>query len=412
MLTTLPVNRQDDFPGRPVHVSNNIDDQGTNQLLAHAHGDARCIPGSSEVLGKLRKVRGGDSCRWRAHRLQARLAGLYAAQCCFPILLQLRGNQTVVGIAGGVTPLGQRGIVLSLLQFELYDAPLLVQSIHVRLLGLLGCLDGHWLHDTQEFFADSGVYARAAETHASRRHVKAVTSVDRLRYAPSIGHRQAASTARACQQAGKQCPSAPARFYVARLAVGIGREQLLVSLEFRPVDVAFVVLSEQDVPFLKRLTVLVALARAAIHYRHLLAALAIYVGTGIERILEHRDNVSVAYRYPVEVSQRPAVRGAREVNLFSPQRQQNLPCAAQFPETGEDQAYDFLQPQVWIETQADITMPDIADRHADTQFATVRLVAFGIEHACTKHVELEFTDAAFHTEQQPVVCPTWIVHTV
>ena len=57
-------------------------------------------------------------------------------------------------------------------------------------------------------------------------------------------------------------------------------------------------------------------------------------------------------------------------------------------------------------------MPDIAERHADTQFATVSLCTFGVEHARTKHVELEFTNAAFHAEQQPVVCPARIVHTV
>lgn len=54
------------------------------------------------------------------------------------------------------------------------------------------------------------------------------------------------------------------------------------------------------------------------------------------------------------------------MNLLSPHRQQDLPRAAQLPESSENQAYDFLQPRVWIESQTDITMPDIANRHADT----------------------------------------------
>src|SRR5471032_326533 len=89
-----------------------------------------------------------------------------------------------------------------------------------------------------------------------------------------------------------------------------------------------------------------------------------------------------------------------------------MPCTAQFAEACKDQAYDFLQSQIRIKTQSNFPMPDVAERHADTQIAAVSLRAFGIEHARTKHVELEFTDAAFHSEQQPVVCPTRIVHTV
>ncbi|CAE6866023.1 hypothetical protein R69658_07866 [Paraburkholderia aspalathi] len=38
------------------------------------------------------------------------------------------------------------------------------------------------------------------------------------------------------------------------------------------------------------------------------------------------------------------------MDLFSVHRQQNLPRAAQLPETSKNQAYDFLQPCVWFET--------------------------------------------------------------
>jgi hypothetical protein len=240
----------------------------------------------------------------------------------------LRGNQTVIGVAGSVAPLGQRGFILCLLQFEFHDPLLLIQGVHVHLLGLPGCFDCHWFHDTQQFLADSGVDAGATEAHALRWHVKAGTSVDGLRYASSIGHEQAAPTARAGKQASEQCSAAAARLYVTCLAVSIGRELLLVALEFCPVDVRLMMLPEHDIPFLKWFRMLVAFARATFHYRHLLAALAIYVGPGIKRILEHGDHVTVAYRYPVEVSKCPAIRGAREVNLFGSQRQQNLPCAA------------------------------------------------------------------------------------
>ena len=133
---------------RLVHVRDNIDDQGPNQLLARAHGDARSIPGSIEILSKLCKVRSRGSCRRRARCLQARQATLHTSQCCFPILLQLRNDQTVIGVAGGVAPLCQRGLILSLLEFEFDDPTLFAQDVHMHLLGLQGRLYRHWFHNS------------------------------------------------------------------------------------------------------------------------------------------------------------------------------------------------------------------------------------------------------------------------
>ncbi|OXC77626.1 hypothetical protein BSU04_15420 [Caballeronia sordidicola] len=71
----------------------------------------------------------------------------------------MRGNQTVIGVAGGVASLGERRLVLGLLQFEFHDPPLLVQGIHLHMLGLLGCFDCQGLHDTQKFVSDGSVDA-------------------------------------------------------------------------------------------------------------------------------------------------------------------------------------------------------------------------------------------------------------
>ncbi|SAL68977.1 hypothetical protein AWB65_06777 [Caballeronia humi] len=148
MLAALPVDRQGDRPCRLVDIGNDINDQCANQLLTCAHGDARRAPRCAKILGELRKVWHGSLSLRCTRRLQAHLAGLYTAQCHFPVLLQLRGNQAVLGITGGVAPLSQRGLIPCLLQFELHDSPLLVQGIHVHLLSLLCCFDRQWLHDT------------------------------------------------------------------------------------------------------------------------------------------------------------------------------------------------------------------------------------------------------------------------
>ena len=187
---------------------------------------------------------------------------------------------------------------------------------------------------------------------------------------------------------------------------------LLVPFELRPVDVAFVVILQQNLPFLKRFAVAVALAGASVDDLGALLAFAVGVGARIERVLEHRDHVAVADRRPVEGDQLLAVGGPREVDLLGRHRQQHLPCAAQLAEPREDQPDHFLDPQVGIEAETDLAMPDVADRHADAQLAAARLGAGGVEHAGAQHAEFELADAALHAQQQPIVRPAGVVDPV
>ena len=76
---------------------------------------------------------------------------------------------------------------------------------------------------------------------------------------------------------------------------------------------------------------------------------------------------------------------------------------------GEDQADHLLNPQVGIEAEADLAMPEVADRHADAQFAPPRLGASGVEHAGTQDAKLELADAALHAQQEPIVRAAGIV---
>lgn len=284
MLTALPVNREYDLARRFVHVCNDIDNQHPNQLLAHAHCDTRGIPGNIEVLCELRKVISGSRCRRSMCHVHAYLAGLDTTQCRFPVLLQLRGDQAVIRIAGGIASLCQRGFVLSLLQFEFNDAPLLAQGVHKHLFGLQGCLYRQWLYDTHQFSCNRGIYAGSTEPHTPRRQVKAMASVNRSRGASSICHCQSTPAACASQQARQEGLPATRRFYVTCFAIGVGGEQLLVSLEFCPVYVAFVVFPEQNLPLLERLAVFVGLVGTAINDGGLLPTLAINIGSRIERI--------------------------------------------------------------------------------------------------------------------------------
>ena len=72
----------------------------------------------------------------------------------------------------------------------------------------------------------------------------------------------------------------------------------------------------------------------------------------------------------------------------------------------------LLEPEVGIEAEAGLAMPDIADRHADPKFATARLRPGGVKHARPDHPKLELADAALHAEQQAVVRQAGIVDAI
>src|SRR5690348_16243882 len=84
------------------------------------------------------------------------------------------------------------------------------------------------------------------------------------------------------------------------------------------------------------------------------------------------------------------------MNKITPEhRQQHLAGAAELAKAGKDQPDDLLYSAVGIETEANLAMPDVADRHAAPQFAAARLGAGGVEHAGPQYAELKLADAAF-----------------
>jgi hypothetical protein len=67
----------------------------------------------------------------------------------FPVLLQLRGDEAVVGIAGSVATLGEFGLVARLLHFHIQDALLVFLSFPVHSLCLERGIDRHGFHRLQ-----------------------------------------------------------------------------------------------------------------------------------------------------------------------------------------------------------------------------------------------------------------------
>src|SRR5262249_51834367 len=98
--------------------------------------------------------------------------------------------------------------------------------------------------------------------------------------------------------------------------------------ELRPVDVALVVILEQNLPRLKRFWMAIALAGPSVDDLGALLTFAVGVSTCIERVLEHGADIAVTDRCPLEADQVLAVGRSREVDSLGEHRQQNLPCAA------------------------------------------------------------------------------------
>jgi hypothetical protein len=82
--------------------------------------------------------------------------------------------------------------------------------------------------------------------------------------------------------------------------VGVGGELRLVAFKLVPADVALVMILQQDLAVPKRAVVPVGFTRLAINDLGSMKAFAVGVGAGIERVLQHRDDIAVADWRPIE----------------------------------------------------------------------------------------------------------------
>ena len=182
---------------------------------------------------------------------------------------------------------------------------------HVPPPGFQRRFDGHRLNRAEKFSGDHRVDAKAAEGEASGQPehlVGALASIDGLARRPArVTHNQAAPATAAGQKPGEQRPSAAPRLRFARLAVGVGGELLLIPFELGPIDIALVVILEQNLPLLERLAVTVALPGATIDDLGALLAFSVGVDARVEWVLEHGDDAAVADLRPLEGDQLFAV---------------------------------------------------------------------------------------------------------
>jgi len=340
----------------------------------------------------------------------------HPAQRGLPVLLQLRGDQTVIGIAGSVAALGKRSLVAGLLQFQIEDLALIFLLFPMHSLCLERGLDRERFYRAQQLACNRRINLWPPKGHApgqAHHEVGLVATINgsALRVA-RIGNAQSSSAPSARHDPRQQRPATPARLRAASAAIVVECQLLLVALVVFPTDVTLVVILDEHLPGPCRLSVPVTPPGTPVDDGGALLTLPVDVNARVKRILEHRDDIAVADREPGEAGHAALIGRPREVDLIRRHRQQHLAGAAEFAEAGKDQPDHFLQPEIRIEPQACFAMPDIAKRHREAQFAPARLRPGGIEHPRSEYAQLELADVALHAQEQAVIGQTRIVDSV
>ena len=223
----------------------------------------------------------------------------------------------------------------------------------------------HWLHRPQQFPGDRGINPRAAEGHApGQPHHKVwlVAAIHRsaLRIA-GVGNAQPPPASPAGHHPRQERPATAAGLCTTGPTVIVEGELLLVALIFGPADIAFVMIFDHHLPCPDRLAMPVASPCPSVNDGGAFLAFPIDVNPSIKGVLKNRDDVAVTDRHPVEAGHAALVGGSREVDLIGFHREQNLACAAQLTETGEDESDHFLESQIGIETKPRFTVPNVAE---------------------------------------------------
>jgi hypothetical protein len=131
-----------------------------------------------------------------------------------------------------------------------------------------------------------------------------------------------------------------------------------VSLEPRPIDVALMMVADEDVPLGHRLAVPGRLHGAAIDDTRPCAATAEGVGASVERVAQHLHDAVVGRPAPLDPADDTVApdHGQRQGGVAKPQ--EDLPRAAELPKLAEHEPDRFLDPFVGIELDPRVLAPD------------------------------------------------------
>src|SRR5579862_2155192 len=187
-----------------------------------------------------------------------------------------------------------------------------------------------------------------------------------------------------------------------RAWMGIGPDPRAIALIGAPVDKASVMVGDEHGPLRLRQLAHALLAHAAVIENDFMAALAIGVGAGIDRIRQYMIDGDIAGVDPAHAAAVAGLQRKRQPLAAKPQpnathrSERGKSC-----ERGADGATDGF-----IGVKADIAIllaPDEAHGKAAPQFAARRLVADAAVEAGTQHMQFGLAHSALEAKQQAVV---------
>ena len=403
------MNHEDDLRGSGIQIRDDLLDQRPYQtLLRGAVGRGR-IPGRLEVVGQSKEGLAIQRSRRSCGRFpQALLARLQPHEGMIPALLQLGCDQPVVWIHRVVAPPRELDLVLGLLPLELERSLTFAAVLLLQIHGSEGRLDRQGLHDGEQLRSDSIVGPGRTERDTARLSMHLGSQPARVaRVAPtpsSVLHAEHPPTASAAQQSGEQrSTSASGLGRACRLSIRIASDPLLVALEGRPIDVARVVIAEQDRPLRRRAAMTVALAGPPLDERGPVARLPVGIGACIERILQQADDVAIGRQAPAQGIEPLSVGGTGKEQSLSTHVLVNLAAAVEPIEQAEDGVHSLLDATIGVDLEAGFAGPEVANGNRKSELSALHLLERSFDQSASHQCQLELTHGALEAEKQSIV---------
>ena len=304
-----------------------------------------------------------------------------------------------------------------LLQRQLDLATLLAILASASLQGRQRRLDAERLDALDHFGGDRDIDAKTAEGDAAFRSVvdggPTAMIARHVTLGSSIGDMQLAPAMTAAEKTGQQGFAAP---YSATarpaFSIGVVADQPLIPFELVPVDIAFMVVADQNLPVRPIDAKSAQDALAAVLDRHLADRAAERIGAGVDRVGEDVMDGVVDRRLPPHASPVQAVADGGKCDLLLAKPDMDLPHALQLGELAEHQDERLAHAQVRILLDPVGPAAHITDRHRHEEFPAPSLLLEGFVRALAQDRQLHLAHRSLHAEEKTIVRKARIVDAV
>ena len=159
--------------------------------------------------------------------------------------------------------------------------------------------------------------------------------------------------------------------------MGVGGNHRSISFILFPGKVTGMMVFDQHLPSALRLAMTDRLAGTTFHQLGPRFSFAVYVGTGIDGISEHRVKRCVSGQFPNHLPFARLTRKGRQQKVFFSKPSENLANTAQFGHFTKNQLNGLLHTLVGIFFQFPAGRPTEPDRNLYLQFATASFLKNG-----------------------------------